>query len=229
MRHLHFVLAVGIATALLTGCSTVPGPEDSGYPRVEVGDETVFLVPVDQFARPLADVEALVSAVPVIVVGTVVAVDDIAAEVSPNPDREGVLPGDGEDLYGTITFKVSSVIKGDIKGDVISVGYLSGKRNEPGSRVRLSYQYDGLTAFQDDTGGLRPAMDHAGRSYVVFAKPNPGSVPLAAASHIPAVVYGIAELEGNHLRFGEDGTLVPVMQNGRPTVISLEDLIAAAQ
>jgi hypothetical protein len=124
-------------------------------------------------------------------------------------------------------FKVTSVIKGQVDSDVVSVGYESGKRDAQNPKVRLSYQYEGLNVFQREDGSLRSAAELAGQTFVVFAKPNTGSVPRDVASHVQALWSGIAQLHGSALVFG-DGTRSPVRHEGAYVVIHLEELVAAA-
>lgn len=96
--------AVALLAVLLTGCATSHNSYE-GYASVVVGDETVYLVPADASTISFPDLRTLVSLVPVIFEATVVSATDIAAEVQPSADEEGVIAGKGPDLYGAITFQ----------------------------------------------------------------------------------------------------------------------------
>jgi hypothetical protein len=193
-----------------------------------VGNDTVFVIPYSGSAMGYADVPAMVSAMPLIVLGTVLATTDIAAEVVPSPDREGVVPGEGADLFGTITFAVTSVVKGRFDGGELRVAYESGKRDARDRDVRLAYRYQGLAAFQLENGTLRPATEFTGRTFMIFAQPNDGTYPIQGGVYRLAHPYGIAQVrDGSPLAFG-DGTFSPVIRaDGASVPVSLDDIRAA--
>jgi hypothetical protein len=228
MKRRWIVLAAGgAAAALLSGCAAPPAA-DAGFPRYQVGGDTVFVAPYEVSAMSFADARELIAAAPVVAVGTVAATDDIAAEVIPAADQEGVLEGEGPDLYGSITFKVTAVLKGKISGDELRVVYESGKRDGKNRAVRLAYQHDGLAAFQSENGSLRSASQLAGRQFVVFAHPNTGIYPVSGPSHCLAHPYGIAEVIGGSVLLFGGGKHTPVMRGGAPVSVTLADVRAAA-
>lgn len=222
----RLAIVMSVASVLLAGCAATDGGSSYGdYPRFTVGDETVYVVPAEAATTSFPDVRTLVSKVPVIFVGTVVSATDGAVEAQPKDGDEGVFPGEGSDIYGSITFKVTSVVKGEIGRDEITIGYESGKRDAHNPKVRLSYRYEGLAPFQKSDGSLRSAAELAGRTFVVFAMPNRGSVPTQVAGYVQALWSGIAELDQSTLVF-RDGS--PVSKDRQPVVIHLQDLLASA-
>lgn len=229
MTRLRIFLAAGGAAAavLLSGCAAPPAAE-RGFPRYQVGGDTVFVAPYGVSATSFTDVRHLVAAAPLVIVGTVAATNDIAAEVTPSTAREGVADGEGPDLYGTITFTVTAVVKGTLNEGELRVAYQSGKRDGKNRAIRLAYRHDGLAAFQAQNGSLRTASEFAGRQFVVFAHPNTGIYPVSGASHCLAHPYGIAELLGGSALLFAGGKHTPVMRDDAAVPVTLADLHAAA-
>jgi hypothetical protein len=229
-RRWMFLAAGGTAVALVSGCapSTGAGPSGAGFPRYQVGDDTVFVAPYEASAVAYSDVRALVASTPIVIVGTVAATNDLAAEVAVSANQEGVLAGEGPDLYGSITFKVTAVLKGKINGDELRVVYESGKRDGKNPAVRIAYQHDGLAAFQADNGTLHTASELAGRQFVVFASPNTGVYPVSGTSHCLAHPYGIAEVTGGSALLFSGGKHTPVMKGTAPVPVTLAEVRAAA-
>src|SRR5690242_11858670 len=89
------------ATLLLAGCAN---------PTYESASVTVAPYSVD--ISPFESLEAFVARPPVIATGKVVAVNDHAHEVPVDPNAEGNTETDGPEIFGTISFKLESVLKG---------------------------------------------------------------------------------------------------------------------
>jgi hypothetical protein len=215
-----------VAALLLTGCTSPGGAPAAGggFPSISVDGVTVYLVPYESLTALAPDVKTLVDWTPVIIVGTV-ASTKAAIEVQPEPDAEGVLPGEGPDLYSTITFTIDKVIKGEPGGDTLTIGYESGKVQS--ADIRLAYVHEGLSAFQKPDATLRGAAEFAGRKFVVFAWPNKGTMPTEVAGFVAGGRYGVAALDGSAVSFGA-ADKSPVQQDGKAVQLTLDDLTRAA-
>lgn len=204
---------------LLGGCagdSTTPG----ALPSYRVGPDTVTVAPYGVVAVKHPDLAALTATATLIVTGRVVATDEIAYQVQPSTDAEGVADGEGPDLYGVITFEVATVVKGQAKSGRLRLVYESGKRDGQAGASRIAYAHEGLEALQTQAGGLKAPHELAGRTFVVFAAA--AGYPAAGADlHALAHPYGIAQLSA-------DGALAfPVLPFDKPAQPTLTDVTAA--
>jgi hypothetical protein len=151
----------------------------------------------------------------------------IDREVIPSDREEGVLAGEGADLYGAITFTVTSVVKGAVSGNELRLVYESGKRDGKQPSVRIAYQHDGLAAIQRPDGTLRTPAELANTTFVVLAAPVAGPLSVAgpASGYMLAHPHGMAVLDGGSvLDFGAEA---PVRTRGFAAAITLDELRAA--
>ncbi|MEV4706081.1 hypothetical protein [Actinoplanes sp. NPDC049316] len=219
------------ALAMLAGCATGPaagrGPEPGALPKFHVGGDTVLVAPFHSSARQYTDLEAFVAAAPIVVTGKVVAADDTAYEVLPDPDAEGVLPGEGPDIVGSITFAVTGTVKGPFSQKQIEIVYESGKRET--SDRRIAYSHEGLAPFQTASGRVRGADALAGREFVIFARPNT-VFPVRAGAYVLAHPLGIASLaSGGSVRFNQPGARPFGPAAAGPFSLTLKQVRAAAR
>jgi hypothetical protein len=213
------------AVAGLAACAG-PGHKLGEPQQFTVGDERVVVVASHVLWRSYPTVQEFAQAAPVIVLATVGSTNTLAAEVQPPPDAEGAFPGEGPDLYGTITFRVIEVLKGAAV-EHLRIVYQSGKRDGDDPKRRIAYRYEGLTPFQLPDGQLRSAAELAGRTFMVFAAPNT-EYPAFRSDHVRFHDQGIAEIgAGGLLQFvnPEEGPVLPLL--GPPGPVRISDVRAA--
>jgi hypothetical protein len=227
----RWTLAAVAATVavLVTGCGSATGTGDAQgrLPRYQVGDETVYSAPFHSAAIAFDGLASLTAETPVIIVGRVSAANAIDREVIPADREEGVLAGEGADLYGAITFTVTSAVKGAASGNQLRLVYESGKRDGQKPSVRIAYQHEGLAVIQRPDGTLRTPAELADTTFVVLA--TPVRRPLVSAGHASDYElvhpHGMAVLDaGSVLDFGAKP---PVRTRGVATTITLDELRAA--
>jgi hypothetical protein len=224
-------LAPLAALAVLAGCAAGPaagtGTEPGALPKFQIGGDTVLVAPFHSSARQYADLKAFVAAAPVVVTGKLVAADDTAYEVLPDPNAEGVLPGEGPDIIGSITFAVTGTVKGSFSQKQIEIVYESGKR-EAADR-RIAYSHEGLAPFQTASGELRGADALAGQEFVIFAAPNT-VLPVKAGAYVLAHPLGIASLaSGGSVQFTEPGARPFGPAAAGPSSLTLNQVRAAVR
>ena len=207
-RRLSRSAALAPVTALvvLAGCTAGPagGTTAGTMPVHRVGGDTVVVAPVHSSTTAYAGLREFVGAAPIVVTGRVVAADDTAYEVLPDPDAEGVLPGEGPDLYGSITFAVTATVKGRVRQKQVEVVYESGKRESADRRI--AYTHEGLSPFQTATGELRSAAALTGREFLIFAAPNT-VLPVPAGAYVLAHPLGVAAVaKGGAVTFPGPGS-----------------------
>lgn len=118
---------------------------------------------------------------PVVATGKVVAVNDQAHEVPVDPNAEGNTETDGPEIYGTISFKLESVLKGDVKpGSTLTIVYLSGKWNTLDKESRIAYTYDYMAHLQKKDATSKTPAEHDGATFAIFATPKPATTPVKA-------------------------------------------------
>lgn len=214
MRYACAIFAGVICAAVLI---TVPNPVRSFFTDQGTTAENVSIA-----RKPLADFKDLVDSNTLVFIGRIKATNAKSFERVPSTAEEGVMPGEGANVYGTITFSVDEMLKGS-QATEVSMAFESGKRDPvPGDPDRLlSYTYDNLKELQNDNGSLKSPKDLK-KTYVVFASPNNGYYPAAAGAFVLDPV-GIAVLRDNTLRF--EGK--PFGRgNQQPTINELRQLVA---
>jgi hypothetical protein len=156
---------------------------------------------VSVLRQSVPDVSALTAANTTVVVGNVVATDDSSYERVPNDSEEGVAPGDGSDVYGTITLRPTEVLKGTVDGDV-TIAFKSGKRDPVfAQRKRLMrYTYDNLRRVQGSNGKLLEP-DEIRETYVVFLLDNSGYFPQEAGKYVLDPIGFAVKMPDDHLSF----------------------------
>jgi len=155
---------------LLTACAS----PTSESPSVVVAPYHVDSIPFDSL-------KAFVAQRPVIATGKVVAVNDRAYEVPVDPNAEGNTETDGSEIFGTISFKIESVLKGDVKpASTLTIVYMSGKWNTVDKESRIAYTYDYMEHLQKKDGTLKTPAEHNGATFAIFAAPKQPSVPVKA-------------------------------------------------
>ncbi|GAA3255816.1 hypothetical protein ACFO1B_46920 [Dactylosporangium siamense] len=230
-HKLAALAATGAVAALLAGCSTPAAPVDHrpAYPAAHIGDETVYAIPVNASIRAYSTVEEFAAIASVIVVGTLTAAQDVAKEVAVDPSEEGVAPGEGPDLYGALTFTVTSVVKAPAKPSTVKVWYESGKRDASDPKKRIGNLHAGLSRLQRPDSSLRSPSEFAGRTFVVMLTANKSSMKLSTGEYPLAHPLGIAEvLADGTLLFG-DGSVSPVMVGSTLIKVTLDQLKAAVK
>lgn len=157
------------AALLLTGCASPTSP-------------SVVVAPYNADIIAFESLEVFVAQRPVIVTGKVVAVNDRAYEVPVDPNAEGNTETDGPEIYGTVSFKIESVLKGDLKpGSTLTIVYMSGKWNTVDKESRIAYTYDRMAHLQKKDGSLKTPQEFDGATFAIFAAPNnQASVPVKA-------------------------------------------------
>lgn len=158
------------AALLLAGCASPTGKSPS-----------VAVAPYDALSIPFESLEAFVAQRPVIATGKVVAVNDRAYEVPVDPNAEGNTETDGPEIFGTISFKLESVLKGDVKpGSTLTIVYMSGKWNTVDKESRIAYTYDYMAHLQKRDATLKTPAEFNGATFAIFAAPKHASVPVKA-------------------------------------------------
>lgn len=172
-----------VAAVLLAGCS-----------GTTAGSDAVVATAYEGSSVPFDSLEAFVTERPVIATGTVTGVSDTAYEVPVDPDAEGNAPGEGPEVYGSVSFRLDTVIKGDVApGATLTIVFLSGKWNTTAKRgPRIGYLHDGLAGVQRADSRLKSPSELAGITFAVFAAPKPATVPVKAAG---LYVAGIATVD----------------------------------
>ncbi|GAA1541946.1 hypothetical protein GCM10009827_071800 [Dactylosporangium maewongense] len=200
------------AVVLLGGCASPAA-----------GNDAVVATAYEGSSVPFDSLKAFVAERPVIATGTVTAVNDVAYEVPVDPNAEGNIPGEGPEVYGSISFKLDSVIKGDIKpGATLTIVYLSGKWNKEDKKgPRLGYTHDKLANVQKADSRLKSPTELAGTAFAIFAAPKPATVPVKAAG---LYVAGIATVDASgQLKFAGPSPFVSKTN----TPATLDDVKAA--
>ena len=150
-------------------------------------------------------------------------------EVAADPSGEGFVPGDGPDLYGTLTFTVTAAVKAQAHSSTVQVWFESGTRVGNDPKRRIGNLHSGLSRLQRPDSTLRSPAELAGRTFVVMLTSQHGGMKLDDGEYTLAHPLGIAEvLADGTLAFG-DGNVWPVMQGSTTTTITLERLKAAVQ
>jgi hypothetical protein len=212
MKIRKTTVAVLGALLAISGCSSSNDQAQSKPFVTKIGADVVAIEPYDTLGRLYRDVGEFTAGKSQIFVGTLSGVDDMAVEVQPSGSREGVVPGEGRDIYGRVTFSVTEVIKGDRAAKQIHLRYLSGKRDPEDSTKRIAYSYESLRPMQTSTAQLRSPGELANREFVVFTSPAPtleGNRTQDRRPNAPefalAALDGIAEIvDGGALKFGAD-------------------------
>jgi hypothetical protein len=225
MRLARLMTVTAVALLGAAACTT---PPQGGRPLAsyEVAGDTVYVDGYHSTSAQYPDLAAFAAATPVIVTGTVTAMNPRAAEYRPTAAKEGEHPGDGPDIFGTITFAVTEVLKGGPVGPHLTIVFESGKRDGRNARQRIAYQHEGLAAFQLDNGELRAPADLAGTTFVIFASPNTFH-PVYREAFVLAHPMGLAQrTTGDGLRF----TGSPVASAAAPqAAVTVADLRRAAR
>ena len=215
MHILPKTLSVLAAVVLLGGCGSTAeqgrtgAQEGMGAPLTltEVEGETVAVAPLEQSGRLYSNLAGFVASAPVVVEGTLKAANPRFREVQAPISAEGVVEGDGPDLYGALDFNVTKVLKGDADLRTLRVVYNSGKRDGADNTKRIAYKHDGLNAFQLSNGELRRPAEVTGKKFVVFAAPSaPTDIDPTPhpSEYVLAHPQGIAEVRGSgKLSFGK--------------------------
>jgi len=158
------------AALLLAGCANPTGRSPS-----------VAVAPYNSLTIPFESLEAFVAQRPVIATGKVVAVNDHAYEVPVDPNAEGNTETDGPEIFGTISFKIESVLKGDVKpGSTLTIVYMSGKWNTVDKESRIAYTYERMEHLQKKDATLKTPAELNDATFAIFAAPNQGNVPVTA-------------------------------------------------
>ncbi|WP_203912640.1 hypothetical protein [Rhizocola hellebori] len=156
------------AALLLAGCAS-PTSETS----------SVVVAPYNASTIPFKTLQEFLAHRPVIATGRVVAVNDRAYEVPVDPNAEGNTETDGPEIFGTVSFKVESVLKGDlVPGATMTIIYMSGKWNTLEKESRIAYTYEHMANLQKNDGTLKTPAEFNGATFAIFAQPNEGSIPV---------------------------------------------------
>lgn len=157
------------AALLLAACASPTSP-------------SVTVAPYNALTVPFDSLEAFVAQRPVIATGKVVAVNDHAYEVPVDPNAEGNTADDGPEIFATISLKIESVLKGDIKpGSTLTLVYMSGKWNTVDKKSRIAYTYDAMAHLQKQDATLKTPAEFNSATFMIFAAPNSqASVPVKA-------------------------------------------------
>lgn len=208
--------AAGVAvTALMAGCGAAGSNQAEAASVYKDGKETVAVMPLDALSIATGTLSTLVKETPVIVEAKMVNGIANATEVQPDPNAEGVRPGDGKDIYGAIDFEVTSVVKGDPAMKGVRVVYLSGKRDADEHDKRIAYTSEDLAYLQLPDGRLRSSAEMAGRTLTLFLKPSTLPVP----GYELAFPGGVAEKNpSGALRFSSPTGLPPISAAANPQV-----------
>jgi hypothetical protein len=141
----------------------------------------VAVAPYEALTVRAESLEAFLAHRPVIVTGKVVAVNDHAYEVSVDPNAEGNTETDGPEIFGTVSFKIESVLKGDVKpGRTLTIIYMSGKWNTLDKESRIAYTYDHMAQLQNKDATLKTPDELNGTTFAIFATPKLADVPVKA-------------------------------------------------
>ncbi|MEV6931816.1 hypothetical protein AB0M46_46020 [Dactylosporangium sp. NPDC051485] len=200
------------AVVLLSGCA---GPVSD--------DDAVGVAPYQVSSVPFDSLADFVAQRPIIATGKVVAVNESAYEVPVDPEGEGNIAGEGPEIYGTVSFKVDGVIKGDVKpGGTLTVVYLSGKWNRADKKGgRIAYTHEKMANVQQADSKLKSPAELGNTTFAIFAAPKPASLPVQAAD---LCVAGIATVDstGQLVFAGE-----PPFVAGTRAAVKLDDVKAA--
>jgi len=201
------------ALVLLGGCA---GPAGD--------DSAVAVSPYQTLTVPFDSLEDFVTERPIIVTGKVVAADDSAYEVPVDPAGEGNVAGEGAEIYGTVSFTVDSVIKGDVKpGSTLTIVYISGKWNKADKKGgRIAYTHEDMANVQRADAKLKSPAELGDTTFAIFAAPKPPTLPVGADG---LYVAGIATVDGAG-RLGFTGE--PPFVAATTTAVKLADVKAAA-
>jgi hypothetical protein len=200
------------AAALLSGCA---GPASD--------DSAVGVAPYQLSSVPFDSLKDFVAQRPIIATGKVVAVNESAYEVPVDAEGEGNVAGEGPEIYGTVSFKVDSVIKGDIKpGSTLTIVYMSGKWNKADKKGgRIAYTHEKMASVQKADAKLKSPSELDSTTFAIFAAPKPASLPVKAAD---LYVAGIATVDGaGQLGFAGD----PPFVSKTKAAVNLDDVKAA--
>jgi len=159
------------AGLLLVGCASPTGK-----------DPSVVVAPYHTLTVSFESLEEFLAQRPVIATGRVVAVNDRAYEVPVDPNAEGNTETDGPEIFGTISFKIETVLKGDIKpGSTLTIVYMSGKWNTKAKEDgRIAYTYERMAHLQKNDATLKTPAEHNDATFVIFAAPKPANDPVKA-------------------------------------------------
>ncbi|MEV8515482.1 hypothetical protein [Dactylosporangium sp. NPDC051484] len=172
---------------------------------------------------PFDSLKDFVTQRPIIATGKVVAVNESAYEVPVDPEGEGNIAGEGPEIYGTVSFNVDSVIKGDVKpGGTLTIVYMSGKWNKADKKGgRVAYTHEKMANVQKADSKLKSPAELDNTTFAIFAAPKPASLPVKAAD---LYVAGIATV-------GSAGQLVfagePPFVSKTTAAVKLDDVKAA--
>lgn len=211
MKRIPSVAALLMLSLVIAAC----GAESQAQGVYKDGSDTVAVQPVESTGFLSSSVEDFANKTPLIVEARMTGSNQNIAEVQPDPKAEGVLPGDGKDIYGAIDFDIVSVIKGDQKMKTVRIVYLSGKRDSDEKDKRIAYTYEGLKNFQLPDAKLRQARDVNAKTQFLFLQPS--SLPVSG--YELAHPNGVAEADTSGvLRFASVDGKPPVAEPGKPDI-----------
>lgn len=165
-------LTIMVTAMLLAACAGPPSASPS-----------VVVAPYESWSIPFDNLKAFLAQRPVIATGKVVAVNDQAYEVPVDPNAEGNTADDGPEIYGTISFKIESVLKGAVKPDsTLTIVYESGKWStlDKKSRPRIAYTYEEMAHIQKEDATLKAPAELNGATFAIFAAPKSAATPVKA-------------------------------------------------
>lgn len=208
----RWLVTLVAASGFLGGCAA------SDEPNITEG---VVVAPFEQLTESYDDLASFVKDTPVVVTGKVVAVDEQAYEVMPDPDSEGAFEGEGPDIYGTITFEIIDAYKGSVKSaDKLTVVYESGKWNAPDKKLRIAYKHGNMASLHTDRGGLRTPGELGGKTFLLFAGPRAGDDISAEGFHL--ISLATVDATGK-LKFDQAEPF------SRPSASTLDDIVQALE
>ncbi|WP_249998428.1 hypothetical protein [Actinoplanes sp. M2I2] len=220
--------ALACAALLLAGCATSEPPGSAvgdDLPPYMLGDDTVQVSEVNSTSAAFSEVEDLLAIAGTVIVGTVIATDDVAVEAPVDRNAEGVAEGEGPDIYGRITFRVREVIKGDAGLTRVQIYYESGKRDGEDKTKRIAYTYEGLRFLQRSDATLKAPTEVDGQQFLVLAQSN-RKTAVGGFQLIGSMGLAQVAADGTLSWPGPPGSS-PVTRNGSPVPLKLADIRAA--
>ena len=209
-------VVVGTVTAcllssvlLLTGCS-----KESASNAPET-----FTMPYEVDASPYGSLKAMTDASTFVFEGRIIGTNSDAVERQPKSSEEGIGEGESPDVFGTVTFEVISVLKGDPSVKEAALLYPSAKMQ---GKDKILYTHEGLTDVQSSSGELKKPDALKQNTYVVFAVKN-DVYPVKPEAYLRAHPNSLARvLPNGKLQFGSDkATLQPVQRADQLTIEQL--------